>query len=159
MGYVLGNKAAWPRRAREDEADIVSSHGLGQPTSCLSGCRVNKGVNIAGPRLPALEGPPCKVGPGLASRDVAPEAFPNMAGALYLNCLYKQCDLWLTSAFLLGVWNTLSRRCLNQLPIKVQKSNSLIENPGQKIFYTYSTFFASEKKKKFGMSPQGRERV
>lgn len=103
MGYVLGNKAAWPRRAGEDEADIVSSHGLGQPTSCLSGCCVNKGVNTAGLRWPAL-GPPCKVGPGLASRDVAPKAFPDTAGALYLNCLYKR-DLWLTSAFLLGVWN------------------------------------------------------
>ena len=107
MGYVLGNKAAWPRRAWEDEADIVSSHGLGQPTSCLTGCCVNKGVNIAGPRLLALEGPPCKV--GLASWDVAPEAFPDTAGALYLNCLYKQHDLWLTSAFLLGAWNLGTR--------------------------------------------------
>lgn len=105
LGCVLGSKDAWPRRAGEDEEDIVASCGLGQPTSCLRGCRVKKGINTAGLRLPALEGPPCKVGPGLASQDVAPKAFPDTAGALYLNCLYKQRDLSLTSAFLLGIWN------------------------------------------------------
>lgn len=78
---------------------VWANHLLPQWLLC-----VNKGVNIAG-LSGQLEGPPCKGGPGPNfSQDVAPKAFPDTAGALYLNCLYKR-DLWLTSAFLLGVWN------------------------------------------------------